>query len=407
MPQPKLSKELAQQALDAATLHGSSEAASRALGLPKNTMAGRLRAAERYGLKPKGEAPDAPRQLKAQIKRLEAELKVAQQHGDELGIIKGVIGKLATNVEELTPPEWTITPRDQESAPGVPTLMLSDLHWGEVVQPAQVNHVNKFNLAIARERLKNCITAAIHLLKIISPKMDYPGIVVPLGGDMISGNIHEELTATNELNTMPTVLDLYGELIGAIDALLKVFPQVFLPCVTGNHGRDTRKIWTKDRHATSFDWLLYRFLAKHYDGDKRVTFYIPDGYAAYYRIYSHRYWLQHGDQFRGGDGIIGPLGPIIRGDHRTRSRNAQIDMDYDTMLIGHWHSYIHLGRLIVNSSLKGMDEYAFQNGFSFEVPSQALWLTHPRYGITYRMPVFVDRPRVASKTPWVSIKENT
>ena len=43
--------------------------------------------------------------------------------------------------------------------------------------------------------------------------MDYPGIVVLLRGDMISGNIHEELQATNQLNTMPTVLLLLGELV--------------------------------------------------------------------------------------------------------------------------------------------------------------------------------------------------
>lgn len=28
------------------------------------------------------------------------------------------------------------------------------------------------------------------------------------------------------------------------------------------------------------------------------------------------YLLTHGDQFRGGDGVIGALGPIIRGDHK-------------------------------------------------------------------------------------------
>jgi hypothetical protein len=226
---------------------------------------------------------------------------------------------------------------------------------------------------------------------------------MPLGGDMISGNIHEELTATNELNTMPTILDLYGVMVGVIGAVADRFGHVFLPCVTGNHGRDTRKIWMKDRHATSFDWLLYRFLAKHFEDDARIQFYIPDGIAAYYRIYGHRYWLQHGDQFRGGDGIIGFLGPVIRGDHRTRSRNTQVDMDYDTMLIGHWHQYTHLGRLIVNGSLKGYDEYAYNSGFPFETPQQALWLTHPKYGITYRMPVYVDRVREATKTAWVSV----
>lgn len=54
----------------------------------------------------------------------------------------------------------------------------------------------------------------------------------------------------------------------------------------------------------------------------------------------HRYLLTHGDQFRDGDGMIARC-PIIRGDHRQRSRNNQIDMAYDTMLLG--HRQLHLG----------------------------------------------------------------
>jgi hypothetical protein len=202
---------------------------------------------------------------------------------------------------------------------------------------------------------------------------------------------------------MPAVLDLYGVLIGVVKTLADTFGRVLLPCVTGNHGRDTQKIWSKDRHHTSFDWLLCRFLAKHFENDKRVTFFIPDGPDAYYRIYGHRYLLTHGDAFRGGDGLIGCLGPIVRGDHKKRSRNAQIDLDYDTLLLGHFHQYIHLTRMIVNGSLKGMDEYAYSNNFPFEAPQQALWLTHPKYGITFRMPVYVDRFREPHKTAWASI----
>ena len=179
-------------------------------------------------------------------------------------------------------------------------------------------------------------------------------------------------------------------------------------CVTGNHGRDTLKIWNKDRHATSFDWLLYCLLAKHFENDSRITFLIPDGPDAYFRIFSHRYLLTHGDQFRGGDGVIGALGPIIRGDHRKRSRNGQINMEYDTLLLGHWHQYIHLTRLIVNASLKGYDEYAYNSNFPYEAAQQALWITHPKYGITFRMPVQLQQHiNKVEGASWVAIPQGT
>jgi hypothetical protein len=341
--------------------------------------------------------------LRGRMKVLESELASVQKQSIQEETIKRKILGLKHAVESTPIPEWVLAEPRPHSSPGIPTLFISDLHWGEVVQPSQINNVNRYNLQIAHDRMKTLVDSALVLLRIISPKLDYPGIVVPLGGDMISGNIHEELTATNELNTMPTVIDLYGVLCSLIAKLADEFGRVFLPCVTGNHGRDTRKIWAKDRHATSFDWLLYVFLAKHFERDKRIQFLIPDGPGAYYRVYNHRYLLSHGDQFRGGDGMIGALGPIIRGDHKKRSRNTQIDQDYDTLLLGHWHSYMHLTRLIVNGTLKGYDEYAYAGNFPFEQPQQALWITHPRHGITFRMPVYVNREKATPKANWVEV----
>lgn len=406
MPQPPLSLALAQQALDAyAAANGNKVEASTALGLTRSTFLSRLAAAKRYELTASRGLgnPDDPATLKARIRELEQAVVNAEKAMLTDVAVKTQIVQLARNMAEIAPPAWTLRASRDDESPGVPTLFLSDLHWGEVVEPSQINGVNRYTLSIAQRRLEYTAEKAIRLLRILSPKMDYPGIVVALGGDMISGNIHEELAVTNEIDTMPTVLDLYGRLSSMIDLLAKTFGRVFLPCVTGNHGRNTHKIWAKRRNHTSFDWLLYQFLAKRFEGDKRVTFLIPDGSDAYYRVFNHRYLLTHGDQFRGGDGMIGALGPIVRGDHKKRSRNAQIAQDYDTMILGHWHQYIHLSRLIVNGSLKGYDEYANQGNFPFEQPQQALWLTHPRHGMTFRAPVFADAKKSVARTDWVAV----
>lgn len=686
---------------------------------------------------------------RAVIARLEAELRKANEQSADAAAIKAAIGTLGARLDELEIPAWATAEPRKPSSPGVPTLFLSDLHWGEVVHPSQINGVNRYNLSVARARLRHTVETAVGLLRIIDSGMDYPGIVVPLGGDMVSGNIHDELQATNELNTMPTLLDLFEHLASAIKLMADTFGHVFLPCVSGNHGRDcydgeteiltrrgwlridaidrdndevatyvpasdtirfeksngwfydanyrgdmvsvesrgvsllvtpehtlwvkapgathtlksgskvyeypfserkaaerawgdtwtaqcaitgwtgeapairvpatartdemtiepseqwaeflgwyvsegcaddqritisqsaeknpakysriallltelgfepklrwnmirvgcsglarflnaefgegaknkrlpawlknwprhllsaffnaamdgdghweqrggtsgrytstsdallddmqevafrlgystclgkryespvgdsgyvgtarklgvtrtpyrsmtesrvvqyegpiwcprvstglvvvrrngkvvisgnTKKTWAKDRNHTSFDWLLYQFLAKHFMGDPRVTFYIPDGPDAYYRVYNHRFLLTHGDQFKAGDSIIGPVGPLLRGNQKKTARNQAIGQDYETLLCGHWHQYIQLQRLIVNNSLKGYDEYAFQGNFGFEPPSQALWITHPTNGITFRMPVYCEPQKAGPKAEWVSVR---
>jgi hypothetical protein len=407
MAQRSIDKALAQEALDAFTdCGGVILRAARKLGLPEGTYRNRLIAARRHGMTPGGKGVDDSQEdlleaFRNRIRELETAIAVSKRETLSDEWVKHKIVKLAES--EPTIPEWMVkTPKKEIT--GVPTLFASDWHWAEVVDKNQIGGVNEYNISIAQQRAKSLVETAIHLLRDHLKITEYPGIVFALGGDMVSGDIHEELSVSNELEMMPTVLDLWGVLAWCIDTLATEFGNVFVPCVTGNHGRNTHKIRAKGRNFTSFDWLVYQFLAKRFENDPRVKFLIPDGSDAYYQIYGHRYLLTHGDQFRGGDGMIGALGPIIRGDHKKRSRNAQIDKEYDTLLLGHWHQLIQLQRLIVNGSLKGYDEYAFQNNFPFEPPRQALWVTHPEHGITFSAPVQVERRPAKRGESWVSWK---
>jgi hypothetical protein len=205
---------------------------------------------------------------------------------------------------------------------------------------------------------------------------------------------------------MPVVLDLIDHLVIAIKRLKQVFGQVFLPCVAGNHGRFHKKKRAKESNKSSFDWLIYQSLDRYFADDPDVVFFIPEGPDALVSVYGHRYCFTHGDQFRGGDGMIGPLGPIARGDHKKRSRNAQIKQDYDTMVIGHFHQLIWHKRFIVNGSLIGYNEYALVNNFGFELPQQALWISNAEHGITFHLPVNLgeDEARAADQ-PWVAFQD--
>lgn len=337
------------------------------------------------------------------VARLEKDLKKAQRELGLQGVIADIIGTAAQRLDRIRAPAWTVHLKDRKS-PGVPTLFLSDIHAGEVVDPRQVNGVNSYDLATCKSRLRYTVETAIYLCSLLDPKMRYEGIVVPLGGDMVSGDIHDELVATNELPTIPTVLELYEYLSSAISTISEHFPSVLIPCVSGNHGRNTRKTWAKNRNGTSFDWLLYQMLAKRFAGDPKVMLYVPDGSDGLYRIFSTRYLITHGDQFRGGDSIIGPIGPIFRGTQKKLARNQAVAQDFDVAIMGHWHQYIHTERVIVNGSLKGYDEYAASANFGFEPPRQALWVTHPRFGINWRMPVLCERPDGKRRSvEWASV----
>lgn len=312
-----------------------------------------------------------------------------------------------------TMPEWLSMPTSHsalESVPGVPILFGSDWHWGEVVNPTEIGGVNEYNLDIARTRLTRLVETTIDLLTNHMVNPQYPGIVFALGGDMVSGDIHEELTDTNDLPLMPVALDLADHLTVAIKRLKSVFGRVFLPCVAGNHGRSTKKVRAKGFSFHSYDWLIYQILDRRFSEDQDVVFYIPNGTDALVNVAGHRYCFTHGNNFRTGDSMIGPLGPVIRGDHKKRGRNQQVGQEYDTLVLGHFHTLVQMKRVIMNGSLIGYNEYAYANNFGYEPPQQALWLSHPVHGITFSMPVNVDedfgkRDRNGSAQPWVAFHD--
>ena len=381
---------------------GNKTAAARLLDIPEATFRSRFENATRLKFKSKkpfvdNKISDSVAKLaeaNAKIRSLESSLHAVEQDKLTTDYIKSKIIKLQKSVIDV--PTWLCRTTTAKTS-GIPTIFASDWHWGEVVDPKQVGGVNQYNIKIAQERARRLIEKSMDLLHNHFANPSYPAVVFVLGGDMLSGDIHEELSQTNEMPTMPALLDLFGVLTWCIETLADSFGKVFVPCVTGNHGRNTFKTYNKNRTVTSFDWLLYMFLAKRFEDDKRVQFLIPDGPDVGYTVYNHKYLLSHGDSFKGGDGIIGAIGSVIRGDYKKRSRAAQIGQPYDTLLCGHFHQLIQLDRLIINGSLKGYCEYANANNFSFEPPRQAVWITHPDHGITFSAPIHVDsKPKRAT-----------
>lgn len=339
--------------------------------------------------------PTQEQKYKDQIAKLRKQLRETYREDNITELIRERCFNLSK--QTVSPPDWLV---DQEQGsqqcPGTPTLFLSDWHWAEVVNPAEVGFKNAYNIEISKERARICVEKTIEVLFRHSVNTDYPGLVLALGGDMVSGSIHDELKETNEIEIMPTVMDLVEVLTWVIQKFLQHFKQIFIPCVTGNHGRNTTKIRFKQRVYQSYDWLVYTMLEKTFLHDSRVQFFIPQGPDALYSVFSTRYLLTHGDMLgRGGDGLIGPIGPITRGDHRRRTRNSGLGLGYDVLICGHFHQLMMLRSRIVNGSLKGLDEYSFTQAFGYEPPMQALWMTHPTLGVTASYPIFCSGTEVA------------
>lgn len=293
----------------------------------------------------------------------------------------------ATATANLEPPQW-LSPAEPKPKAATLVLMLSDTHFDEVVLPEEVDGLNAYNREIAVLRLERWATNVVKMARHYLAGLKYDGCVLLLGGDIFSGDIHEELAETNEDTMIGSLLFWSEQIASAVDLLAKEFGKVHIASVVGNHGRTTRKPRMKLRAKTNFDWLLAKMLERHFSKDKRVTFDIPEGSDCFVSVYGHGQLLTHGDQASGGQGIGGIYPPIMRLRARKAQRYLATGANFSTLWMGHWHQYLPSPSLVVNGSMKGVDEYAFVNNFGYEIPQQALAVITPEHGITLQAPIF-------------------
>lgn len=317
-----------------------------------------------------------------------------QQLKERIGELENVLG-IVERVEssDLQPPMW-LAPAKPKSSAATLVVMLSDTHFDEVVNPDEMEGLNAYNREIAVIRLERWTQNVIKLARHYLSGVNYDGIVVILGGDIFTGDIHEELSITNEDTMIGSLLYWSEQLSAAIDLLAKEFKKCHVVSVVGNHGRTTRKPRMKQRVRTNFDWLLAKMVERHFSKDKRVSFTIPESADALIQIYDHGHLITHGDQVSGGGGIGGIYPPIMRMRARKHQRYMATGKSFQTLWLGHWHQYLSTPSMIVNGSLKGFDEYALLMGFGFEQPQQALAVVTPEKNITFQAPVFcLDRKK--------------
>lgn len=291
-----------------------------------------------------------------------------------------------------------IVPREKGGVREMTAVALaSDWHVEEVVDPASVAGRNEYNLAIAAERVERFFQAlAWHVEhQRASGKIAIRDLVLWLGGDLMTGYIHEELLESNELSPTETILWLLPRLEGGIRHLLDrlKLDGLVVPCSYGNHGRTTPKRRVSTGYANSFEWLMYRQLEARFKDEPRVRFEITPSAHQYVRVYDQTIHFHHGDEVRyqGGVGGIGiPLLKAVPAWDLIRRA--------DVHCIGHWHMLRDFKRAVVNGSLIGFGPFSQAIRAEFEEPRQALFFIDSKRGKTMWADIWVASRAAAGVT---------
>lgn len=264
-------------------------------------------------------------------------------------------------------------------------ILASDWHLEESVKSGSVSGLNSHDLAISKARSDKFFITAARLINVFKRDIPIPHAVLWLGGDFITGNIHEENVETALLLPIDAVIEAQNRLASGIQYLLDSTDcEWVIPCSCGNHSRLTHK----QRHATeqgnSLEMFMYYALANHFKGNRRVRFILPQGYHTYLPVYDYMLRFHHGHSIKYGGGIGGLFIPTFKAISQwNKARNA----DYD--FFGHWHQVKDGGSFVTNGSLIGYSAYALSIKADFEKPRQVFCLIDKNRGRTITTPIIV------------------
>lgn len=316
-------------------------------------------------------------------KQLDAAYKAALLRLEEQGEIIGLL----TALKQRPPQEANPAPTRHKSAAASAILVLSDWHVEEKVEKKNVGGLNEYNLQIAERRAMTVFDKCLMLLEDARHLAPVDELVVAVLGDMISGRIHEELLETTLLAPMEAAVFAADLLERGIKTLLKHagVKSIVIPTCNGNHGRTTHKM----RHATaaqnSYEFFMYKSLAKRFEGSSKIRWQIGEGYHNILDIKGHRFRFHHGDSVRyngGSGGLSIPMNKAVAAWNK--SQKAYFD------IMGHYHNWTPHWNWLVNGSLCGMNAFAVAIKADFQPPVQSFLIVDRERGWTRMLPVFCE-----------------
>jgi len=233
-----------------------------------------------------------------------------------------------------------------------PVFLVSDWHVGETVTAEESLGRNVYDIPEARRRAAKCWDNMLWLRADMARTQSCDDTLLVIDGDMVTGDIHEELSETNDGGLRDQCDACLGMLLPGVQAMADATPGVLhVVCIGGNHGRLTRKQQIKNGTQHSAEHIgvydpLRRLVG---DRDGKVAWHIPPAERFILPVHDVRVSVQHGTMIRSQGGIGGVLVPMTRWVVRSN--------DADLYLFGHFHEADAYGKVVKNGSLIGPSAY--------------------------------------------------
>jgi hypothetical protein len=329
-------------------------------------------------------ADEQKKRNEALIKELEHRLITAETANS---FLLGVTGENRPQPKPIAPlKKRTVLPQ------ATYVMAASDWHLEERVRPEMVGFRNEYNPEIAQDRAERFFRSNLVMLNAARAAWSIDQIVFWIGGDIITGWIHEENESENFLSPSEATRMALDVMTRGIQFMLEHYDaeRILIPTSSGNHGRVLKKKRISSDFRTSWEFLMYQLLADRFKDEPRVEFQLGYGYRNLVDVYGLRISFHHGDGIRSGGGIGGIAPALYRRIYRENSQRGDHQWDFD--VFGHYHQKGFPPRVAQNGSLIGWNAFAEFIGAAPEPPMQISFVIDSKHKEPSAFnPIFVSK----------------
>ena len=187
----------------------------------------------------KAEQSEIVKELEAQIREKERILKEYQKGHGQLEVFFNAV---LASVSAMEPEGIKYVPKDSHSDTEVEAVAhITDMHMGAVQESNEIEGFNEFNPEICEARCMDFVHRFNRYTDRMRNSYKIHNCSVLVTGDLISGDIHQELLVTNAFPITVQVVKAAQVLAQQVHALAQNFRMVKVHFIgADNHGRRTR-----------------------------------------------------------------------------------------------------------------------------------------------------------------------
>lgn len=298
--------------------------------------------------------------LRAVVKKLEKDNKKLRK---KIGEEKEFFQTLAGAVEAAEPlQKFKYKGIRRKGSVVIPVLVLSDLHLGEVIKKNETEGFGRFNYRIAERRLYGIVTNFLQWVEINRSFYRIQECALFCLGDYVSGDIHDELKATNEF-PLPVQTAKAGLLLGEVFRIIAAHFDKVTAYEVGadNHGRLQRKPQSKQKTSNNMSYLVHTIANEKVSDCQNLTPVTAEGMKLLARVNDKKFLLEHGDKIKGWAGF--PYYGMGRMKGKEAQRRMNTNKGFDYWVMGHFHVPAKIdGNIYINGSLSGTSEFDHSEG---------------------------------------------